>query len=69
MLTGAHIRAVYKCALCALHYEAQLHGAEHYSRGHKQVRGSLRSFVNRLIFHGQALLASSPTPKLEDRPL
>jgi hypothetical protein len=34
-----------------------------------QVRGFLRSFVTSLVLYGEELLASHPTPKLEDHPL
>jgi hypothetical protein len=34
-----------------------------------KVRGFLRIFVNKLIFYGEELLVTRPTPKLENHPL
>jgi hypothetical protein len=34
-----------------------------------QVRGFLNTFVTRLFFYGEELLAPHPTPKLDDHPL
>jgi hypothetical protein len=61
--------ALYKLLTFQIQIMSVFHRLCSVSRESVQVRGSFMNFVTNVFLYGEGLLASSPTPKLEDHPL